>query len=81
VPRTHVFTEVFEFSPCAPGEFPNSDALKSDLDGYRERLRRASSLATFTRANGQTERIWSGPWRVDPATVRVLVTPPPWSLS
>lgn len=79
--RTPTFTETFTFETCTPGEVPDVDAYLAALDAYGERLRRASRLADFTRANGQIERRWVGSWRTDPTAVRVLVTPPPWSQS
>lgn len=77
-----MFTERLEFDGAAAAMGPFDAAkMRMVVDEYYDRLRRANTLCTFVRANGQPERIWSLPWTIEPSDARVLVTPPPWSTS
>jgi hypothetical protein len=51
------------------------------LMAERERFRAMGEMRTFVYATGRTVIELIHPWESDPADARVLVTPPPFSVS
>jgi hypothetical protein len=59
------------------------EAIFEAIRAEGERFRRDfCQMGTFTYATGRTVRMLVYPWEgVDPREARVLITPPPWSVS
>jgi hypothetical protein len=73
-------TRVYWPEPEGASAGDDADLLQQILD-RSARYRTFCELRTFTQATGRTVRIWLHPWYSEPAEARVLVTPPPWSVS